>query len=316
MKMSKLKPNDLPKKRKLNRRNIFDNVQYWALVLPALIYMIIFNYIPMLGTVIAFKDYRYNLGIFGSPWSGFDNFKGFFMSQDALVVLRNTVGYGVLFLVLKIICAVLIAVLLYEINNKASLKFYQTTMILPNFMSWVVVGYISYIFLNSNGVLNTFLSFIGIEPVKWYSETKYWPFILSFFNEWKNIGMDSVIYYAALMGLDKAVFEAADIDGATKIQKTGYITIPSLIPTITILMILGVGGVIGGDFGLFYQITGDSEILYPVTDIINTYVYRGIRTGDIGASSAVGLFQSIVGLILVVGTNWVVKKISPENSMF
>lgn len=314
--MSNLRLGNSPKKHKLSRGSIFDNIQYWVLVLPALIYIIIFNYIPMFGTVIAFKDYRYNLGIFGSPWNGFDNFKGFFLSQDAWIVLRNTIGYGILFLVLKIVCAVLIAVLLYEINNKISLKFYQTTMILPNFMSWVVVGYISYIFLNSNGVLNSFLEFIGIDAVRWYSETKYWPFILSVFNEWKNIGIDSVVYYAALMGLDKAVFEAADIDGATKAQKTRYITIPSLIPTITILMILGVGGVIGGDFGLFYQITGDSKILYPVTDIINTYVYRGIRTGDIGASSAVGLFQSVVGLILVVGTNCIVKKISPENSMF
>lgn len=304
------------KRRRLNKGKLTDNLQYWVLVLPAVIYMIIFNYIPMFGTVIAFKDYRYNLGIFDSPWVGFDNFKGFFLSQDAWLVLRNTVGYGVLFLVLKLVCAVMIAVLLYEINNKISLKFYQTTMILPNFMSWVVVGYISYIFLNSNGVLNGFLGIFGIEPIRWYSETKYWPFILSFFNEWKNIGMDSVVYYAALMGLDKSVFEAADIDGATKPQKTRYITIPSLIPTITILMILGVGGIIGGDFGLFYQITGDSELLYPVTDIISTYVYRGIRTGDIGASSAVGLFQSVVGLVLVVGTNLVVKKISPENSMF
>lgn len=303
-------------RRKINKGKVVSGVQYWILVLPALIYILIFNYIPMFGTLIAFKDYRYNLGILGSEWVGFDNFKGFFTSQDAFIVTRNTVGYGLLFLVLKIMCAVLIAVLLYEINNKLSLKFYQTTMILPNFMSWVVVGYISYILLGSNGVFNGFLTNMGIEPIKWYSETKYWPYILSAFSVWKSVGMDSVVYYAALMGLDKAVFEAADIDGASKVQKTWYITIPSLIPTIMILLILGMGGIIKGDFGLFYQITGDSQLLYPVTDVIDTYVYRGIRTGDLGASSAVGLFQSVVGLILVVVTNLVVKKISPENSMF
>lgn len=295
---------------------IIDNIQYWILILPALIYILIFNYIPMVGTVIAFKSYRYDLGMFKSPWVGLNNFKYFFASQDAWIITRNTVGYGALFIVLKIVCAVAIAVLLYEINNRIALKFYQTTMILPNFMSWVVVGYISYILLNSNGVMNQILALFGKKPVQWYSEPKYWPFILSSFNVWKNVGMDCVVYYAALMGLDNSIFEAAEVDGAGRWKRIRHITIPSLIPMITILSILAVGGIIRGDFGLFYQITGDSKLLYPVTDIIDTYVYRGIRTGDIGASSAVGLFQGVVGLILVVTTNSIVKKISPENAMF
>ena len=306
------------KRRKKHRSKnaLAENIQYWILILPALVYILIFNYIPMVGTVIAFKDYRYDLGMFKSRWVGFENFKYFFESQDAWTITRNTVGYGILFIVLKIICAVIIAVLLYEIGNRITLKFYQTSMILPNFMSWVVVSYISYILLNSNGILNTILAHMGKEQIQWYSDTRYWPAILASFSVWKYVGMDCVVYYAALMGLDSSIFEAAEIDGAGRFKRIWYITLPSLIPTITILAILAVGGVIRGDFGLFYQITGDSKLLYSVTDVIDTYVYRGIRTGDLGASSAVGLFQGVVGLVLVVATNAIVKKISPENSMF
>lgn len=293
-----------------------DNLQYWILILPAILYVLVFNYVPMVGTVIAFKSYRYDLGMFGSPWVGFENFKYFFASQDAWIITRNTVGYGALFIVLKIVCSVAIAILLYEINNRAALKYYQTTMILPNFMSWVVVGYISYIMLSSNGVFNQIRGLFGADPISWYSEPKYWPFILPAFNLWKHIGMDCVVYYAALMGLDSEVFEAAEVDGANRLQKIFHITIPSLVPMITILSIMAVGGIIRGDFGLFYQVTGDSKLLYPVTDVIDTYVYRGIRTGDLGASSAVGLFQSVVGMILVIITNTIVKKINPDNAMF
>jgi len=272
----------------------------------------------MLGLIIAFKDYRNNLGIFKSEWVGLKNFKFFFTSQDAFRIARNTVGYGLLFIILGIVCAVTIAILLYEVKNRLALKFYQTTMIIPHFLSWVIVGYITYILLEPNiGTLNQILNFFGLKSISWYLEPKYWVIILPVVNVWKTVGLNCIMYYAALMGIDEQLFEAAQIDGASKLKQIRYITIPSLVPLMTILTILHVGNVIKGDFGLFYNIPRNVGLLYPTTDIIDTYIYRGLQTGDdIGITTAVGLFQSVVGLIMVVGTNKIVKKISPENSLF
>lgn len=315
--MSKLKTK--PQTRKKSRLKDFrDNAELSVLLIPGIILLIVFAYIPMFGIIIAFKDYRNNLGIFGSKWVGLENFKFFFTSQDAWRIGRNTVGYGLLFIVLGIISAVFVAILLYEIKNRIALKFYQTSMILPHFLSWVIVGYITYILLEPNmGVLNRMIKALGGEGLQWYSEPKYWVFILPIVNLWKNIGLKCIMYYAALMGIDEQLFEAAEIDGASRFKQIIYITIPSLVPLMTILTILDVGHIIKGDFGLFYTIPRDVGLLYPTTDIIDTYVYRGLRTGDdIGITTAVGLFQSVVGLIMVVGTNLIVKKISPENSLF
>lgn len=295
-----------------------DNAELSVLLIPGIILLILFAYIPMFGVIIAFKDYRNNLGIFGSKWVGFENFKFFFTSQDAWRILRNTVGYGIMFIVTGLIAAVFVAILLYEVKRKAALKFYQTTMILPHFLSWVIVGYITYVLLEPNlGIFNKIIRFFGGEGLQWYSEPKYWIFILPMVNLWKTIGLKCIMYYAALMGIDEQLFEAAQIDGASRLKQIWYITIPSLIPLMTILTILDVGNIIKGDFGLFYTIPRDVGLLYPTTDIIDTYVYRGLRTGDdIGITTAVGLFQSVVGLIMVVGTNLIVKKVSPENSLF
>lgn len=315
--MSKLKTK--PQTRKKSRLKDFrDNAELSMLLIPGIILLIVFAYIPMFGIIIAFKDYRNNLGIFGSKWVGLENFKFFFTSQDAWRIGRNTVGYGLLFIVIGIISAVFVAILLYEIKNRIALKFYQTSMILPHFLSWVIVGYITYILLEPNmGVLNRMIKALGGEGLQWYSEPKYWVFILPIVNLWKNIGLKCIMYYAALMGIDEQLFEAAEIDGASRFKQIIYITIPSLVPLMTILTILDVGHIIKGDFGLFYTIPRDVGLLYPTTDIIDTYVYRGLRTGDdIGITTAVGLFQSVVGLIMVVGTNLIVKKISPENSLF
>ncbi len=295
-----------------------DNAELTTLAIPGIVMLILFSYIPMFGIIIAFKDFRNNLGIFGSEWVGFENFKFFFTSQDAWRILRNTVGYGFLFIILNIIAAVFIAILLYEVKSRKALKVYQTSMFLPHFLSWVIVGYITYILLEPNmGVINQVLALFGIEGKQWYSDPKYWVVILPLVNLWKNIGMKSIMYYAALMGIDEQLFEAATIDGAGKIKQIWYITLPSLIPLMTILTILDVGNIVKGDFGLFYTIPRDIGLLYPTTDIIDTYVYRGLRTGDdLGITTAVGLFQSVVGLIMVVSTNLVVRKISPENSLF
>jgi putative aldouronate transport system permease protein len=271
----------------------------------------------MFGAVIAFKDYKYDLGILGSKWVGFKNFEFFFQSSDAWRITRNTVGYGMTFIILGIISAVIVALLLFEIKNKLALKFYQTSMILPHFVSWVIIGFISYSLLNPvSGILNQILKTLNLAPIEWYSEPKYWPFILTLFNIWKGVGMGSVVYYAALMGVDHHLYEAAEIDGATKMQQTWHISIPALIPVMTILSIMSFGNIFRGDFGLFYQLSRDVGTLYPTTDILDTFVYRGLRTGDLGATAAVGFFQSFVGLVMVLFVNGVVKKIKSENSLF
>ena len=190
-------------------------------------------------------------------------------------------------------------------------------MIIPNFMSWVIVSYITYIlFSGEHGVLNQLLTFFGFEKVAWYKTPEVWPFILPVVNIWKGVGMSCIMYYAALMGVDAEIYEAAVIDGANRWQQTKAISIPSLVPMITILTIMAVGGIFRGDFGLFYQIPRDVGVLYPTTDIIDTYIYRGLRTGDVGTTSAVGLFQSFVGFVVVILTNYIVKKIEPDNAMF
>ena len=318
MNVSKTKKVEEVGRKKSKWKDFKDNAELSILAVPGIILLILFAYIPMFGIIIAFKDYRNNLGIFGSKWVGFNNFKFFFTSQDAWRIGRNTVGYGLLFIVVGIIAAVLVAILLYEVKRRAALQFYQTSMILPHFLSWVIVGYITYMLLEPNmGVLNKIIRMFGGEGLQWYSEPKYWVFILPIVNLWKTVGLKSIMYYASLMGIDEQLFEAAQIDGANRFKQIIYITLPSLVPLMTILTILDVGHIIKGDFGLFYTIPRDIGLLYPTTDIIDTYVYRGLRTGDdIGITTAVGLFQSVVGFIMVVGTNLIVKKISPENSLF
>lgn len=287
------------------------------LALPALLYFFIFHYLPMFGVILAFKDYKYSEGILGSAWAGLKNFEFFFSSQDAFRVTRNTVGYGAVFIVVGNIAAVSVALLLYEIRSKAALKVYQTSMILPRFLSWVIVGYITYAILNpSLGALNQLLQYLGYSPVDWYADPKYWPFIITFSDIWKHVGLNSIIYYAALMSIDPELFEAAKIDGAGRWKQMRSISIPSLVPVITIIAILAIGNLFRGDFGLFYQLPRDVGVLYPATDIIDTYVYRGLRQGDIGITAAVGLFQSAVGLVLVLVSNWIIKKTRPENALF
>ena len=314
MKTALSKQKEKTKKRSLNRGL---TAQLSLLTIPGIVLIIIFHYLPMFGIVIAFKDYNLSKGIFGSAWCGLKNFEFFFKSMDATRIIRNTLGYGVLFTCVSMMCHVALALLLFEVKNRAALKTYETLMILPHFMSWVVVGYISYVYLSpETGVLNSIIAALGGEKIKWYSDPKYWPYILTFVNTWKGVGMGCVVYYAGLMGIDMGIFEAAEIDGATKWQKIKYISIPSLIPIITIMLIMSIGGIIRGDFGLFYQIPRDVGLLYPTTDVIETYVFRGLRGGNMATSTAVGLFQSVVGFILVIATNAIVKRIESDNALF
>lgn len=298
-------------------RTFKSNWELLLLCIPALVCYILFAYMPMGGLVMAFKNFRYDLGIFGSPFCGTSNFDFLFKSVDLARIVRNTVSYSAVFIVTGLIANVAVALLLFEVTSRGALKAYQTMMTLPNFLSWVIVGYITYAIFNpSLGVLNQLLSFMGMKHIDVYSNVGVWPFILVFVNMWKGVGMGCIMYYAALIGIDTALYEAAKIDGANRWQQTWHISLPGLIPLMTIMSILAVGNMFRGDFGLFYQIPRNVGVLYETTDIIDTYVFRGLQNANFGMSSAVGLVQSVVGLVLVLFTNFIVSKISPENSMF
>ena len=290
------------------------------LILAALpiIQIFIFAYLPMFGLVIAFKDYRFDTGIWGSKWVGLDNFKFFLTSKEFTSIAWNTIFLNFLFIIVGMIAAIFVAVLLFELVGRANTKIYQTVMITPNFLSWVIVGYMAYAFLNPEaGFINGMLQKFGLQKVNWYSEPGYWPVILTIVSVWKGVGMNSVYYYANLMGIDSSLFEAAEIDGASKLQKTRYITVPCLKKLAIMLFIMSVGGIFRSDFGLFYQVTRDVGTLYKTTDVMDTYIFRALKTvGDMSMSSAAGFLQSIVGFITVIITNAVVKRLQEDCAMF
>ena len=297
---------------------IKDNIEFFFHALPAIVVTFIFCYMPMYGVIIAFKQFNPNKGIWGSPWVGVKNFDFFFTSQDAVRITRNTLLYNGVFIVLDIVFAVMLALMFFNLKNKISLKIHNTIVILPKFMSAVLVSYIVYAILNpASGILNQIMGSLGFAGnTDWYSKPEAWPFILTFVHIWQNVGMNCILYYASLMSIDDSLFEAAIIEGAKKKHLMFNICVPHLIPVITISFILAVGGIFGGDFGLFYQTTRNIGTLYPTTDIIPTYVFRGLKDGNMSISAAVGLFQSLVGMLLVILTNIIVKKVSPENSLF
>lgn len=293
------------------------------MVLPGALWFLIFSYLPMAGTIIAFKQYRYSrdgfwASIVESKWMGLDNFKFLFATNDAYIITRNTLLYNATFIILGLVLSVAMAIILVEISNKKLSKFYQTGMFLPYFLSWVIVGYFVFSFLSSDkGVMNQVLGWFGAESINWYSEKKYWPYILVFISLWKSVGYNSVVYLAAIMGIDKSLYEAAMIDGAGKWQQVKNITIPLLTPLITIMTLLAIGRIFYADFGLFYQVPRDSGTLYSVTNVIDTYVYRGLKTtGEIGMSTAAGLYQSVVGFALVITSNYIVRKFNKDNALF
>ena len=277
----------------------------------------------MFGTVIAFKDYRYSrdgflASLIQSEWVGFQNFEYLFSTNDAYIITRNTILYNTAFIILGLIFSVAMAIILSEIVSKRMAKLYQTGMFLPYFLSWVIVGYFTFSFLSvDKGVINQILVSLGKPAITWYSDPTYWPFILVFLNLWKGIGYSSVVYLAAIVGIDKTYYEAAMIDGANKWQQIRHITIPSITPLITILTLFAIGRIFYADFGLFYQIPRNSGPLYEVTNVIDTYVYRGLKaSGEISMSTAAGLYQSFVGFVLVITSNWIVRKFNKDNALF
>lgn len=302
-------------KKKLINKN---TLQLFLLCVPALIFLLIFNYIPMGGLIIAFQDYRVDKGFWGSEWIGIKNFEFFFQSDTAWRITRNTVGYNAVFIILGIIFPVGFAILLNEITKKFYVKVYQTIMFIPYFLSWVVVSYMLFTFLETDlGFLNKFLLSMGVQPPDWYFEAQYWPFIIIIMNTWKSLGYTAIIYYAAILGIDREYYEAAAIDGASKLTMINKITLPFLMPLITLLTLISIGRIFSGNFDMFFNLPKDIGMLYSTTDVIDTYVYRSLRVmGDTGMAIASGFYQSIVGFLLVLISNSVIKKINKDNAVF
>ncbi len=287
------------------------------LALPGVLFLLAFSYAPLFGLIIPFKNIDYAKGIFNSDWAGFDNFKFFFSSQDAWRITRNTVLLNFMFIAVTLFLAVVFSLALFELGRR-QVKLYQTCTFVPYFVSWVVASYILYAFLSPDmGVIPNMLESMGMDIPNFYNSPEYWPGILLFSYVWKNIGYMMLLFYATLMGIDTTQFEAAAIDGANKFQIVMKISIPFLVPTIILMALLQIGKIFYADFGMFYFLTKDSGTLYATTDVIDTYVYRALRvTGDIGMASAVGLYQSIVGFVLVLGSNLVVRKINRDSALF
>lgn len=314
------------KKEKIQRPSFMSrlkaNKELLLLSMPGALWFILFAYLPLFGILVAFKKFRLSGDFFTSliesEFVGFDNFKFLFSSGDAWVIVRNTVLYNAVFIILGVVLPVMVALLLNELRNKGAAKIYQSSMFLPYFLSWVVVSYCVFAFLNpEKGYFNAVLQQFGHEGISWYAEKKYWPFIIVIMSQWKGIGYNTVVYLASICGIDKTYYEAAVLDGASKWQQIKYITLPLLKPVITILLIMAVGGIFKADFGLFYQLPKDSGPLYPVTNVLDTYIFRALKTnGEIGMSSAAALFQSTVGFILIMVANKIVSKVDNDNALF
>ena len=302
------------KKRKAFRKAL----PLYIMVMPGFLYLLINNYIPMFGIVIAFKNLNFAKGILKSDWAGFSNFEYLFKAPDALLVTRNTILYNVAFIAVNTFTAILIAILLSEIRSKSKIKLFQSCVLIPSLISIIIVSYLTYAFLSGRtGFINGSLASAGKEPVSFYTEPKYWPGILIFINCWKGAGYSSIIYLAAILGIDQEMYEAAEIDGATRWSKIRFITLPLLKSTVITLTLMSIGRIFYSDFGLFYQVPMNSGALINATNTIDTYVYRGlIELGDISMSSAACVYQSLVGFILVLAANYITRKYSAENALF
>ncbi len=291
----------------------------YLMFLPGGIYLFINNYIPMAGIIVAFKNYNARQGIWKSAWAGLKNFQFLFATPDAWVITRNTILYNLAFIIFNTLLGIIFAIFICDCVNEKLKKTYQSAILFPYLMSAVILGYIVFAFLSqSTGIVNnSILPALGIEPIDWYSKSQYWPFILIFVNTWKGVGYGTLIYISAINGIDPSLYEAAELDSATKWQKIKYITLPFLEPTIITLTLMSVGRIFYSDFGLFYQVPRNSGLLYSTTNVIDTYVYRGLmNSGNVGMSAAAGFYQSIVGFIIVLSANAIVRKFSKENAMF
>ena len=304
--------------KKMTLRRFRRFIPIYLLMLPGLVYLFINNYMPLPGLMVAFKKYNAGLGIFKSPWVGFQNFTYLFTTDDAWVITRNTIGYNLAFIVVNTVMAITVAIILSELTGRIK-KFYQSAILLPNLISSVIIGYLVFAFFSvENGFINnSILKMFGKEAVSWYSEAKYWPFILTIVYLWMSFGYSSILYYSTLIGIDKSYYEAAVVDGAGTYAQIRHITLPALKTTIITMILLAVGRICYSDFGLFYQVPMNSGLLYSTTQTIDTYVYRGLlELNDIGRSTAAGFLQSVLGFICVFTANTVVSKLDKDSSLF
>ncbi|MEC0227624.1 ABC transporter permease [Paenibacillus alba] len=298
-------------------REITRNRQLYVLAVPGIIFLAIFSYIPMLGHLIAFQRFQPVKGLWGSKWVGFDNFKFFFGGHDWVRVTFNTLYLNLLFLIFGIGMAIVLAIIVNEVRSTLIKKLSQSFIFLPYFISWLVVSLMMLAFMSTEGLVNSLLKSLGMDTINWYQSVNLWPFLLTLVYIWKFSGYYSIIFLAAIVGISNEYYESAKIDGATRFQQILHITIPSIRSVIVVLMLLGVGRIFFGDFGMIYGIIGDNSILYPTTDVIDTYSFRALRQlGNFGMSSAVVLYQSMMGLVTILIFNRIAKKIDSDSSLF
>ena len=305
------------KKEKRIKRSTKDSLELLVLAIPCIVWFFIFSYLPMGGICMAFQKFSYKGGVFGSPFVGFDNFEFLFKSMDAYRIVRNTICYNLVFIVVGTVFAVIVAIGLDATGKKWKIKLFQSVYIVPNFISWVVVGFIATALLDfKTGFFNSVLRALGQNPVTWYQTKEVWPGLLVIFQLWKTFGYNSIIYLGVICGIDPTYYEAATIDGCNGWQKTRHITLPLLLPTVVVLTIMSIGSIMRADFGLFYYIPNNTGMLYEVTDVIDSYVFRALtQAGNVSVSAAIGLFQSVVGLILVLITNKIANKVDKSYAL-
>jgi putative aldouronate transport system permease protein len=290
----------------------------FLMLTPAIFYFVIFAYLPMVGLIIAFKNFTYSGGIFSSPWVGLANFKFFFVTGQALNVTKNTILYNLAFITVNNTLQILCAILITELAGKYFKKISQSVMFLPYFISWVVVGAFIYnIFNYEFGALNTFLKMVHMHPVNVYTNPSIWKYILVSVSAWKWVGYGTVLYLAAIVSIDSQIYEAAEIDGANIFQRIRYITLPSLVPTMIILVLLAVGNIMRGDFQMFYQVVGNNGLVLNATDVIDTFVVRSLMDmQEFGMAAAVGFYQSVLGFFIIMSVNFIIKKKNSDYSLF
>lgn len=311
----------LQKRKKEKRETVLTkarkNYQLLIMLIPAIVFVVIFNYIPMGGIVIAFKKYNYTAGIFGSPWNGFDNFRFLFISGKLWSLTRNTLLYNLAFIFVGLVVEVGFAIMLNELRCATYKKLTQSCMFLPHFISWVVVATVMLNIFGTNGVVNSILKALGYDSFNIYSKTKEWPIVMVLLKVWKSAGYGCVVYLAAIVGINPELYEAARIDGANIWQRIRRITLPSLKPTIIIMTLLSVGGIFRGDFGMFYQIVKNNQMLLETSDILDTFIYRSLMSNsNMGMTAAASLFQSVLCFITINVVNFIVKKVDPEYSLY
>ena len=286
----------------------------YLMMLPGFIYLICNNYLPMFGILIAFKNVNFSIGVFKSPWVGFKNFEFLFATNDAFLMIRNTLLYNIVWIAMGLVIAVTIAIFMAEISERKIAKVIQPIICFPSMISAVILSYIVYGFLSTNyGFINQIMG----TKTNFYTKAQYWPFILTIVHFWQSAGQSSIIYMASIGGIDKSMYEAARIDGAGKLKQILYITLPMLRPMIILLLLLSIGRIFNSDFGLFYQVTLNSGRLYKTTQTIDTYVYRALmEMNNVGMSSAASVFQAIIGFVLVLLSNLIVRRIDPQSALF